>query len=341
MLKNANGETSSYGNFKNPFGLVWRMLRSGKRAAWSALFREGLKLIAKPADLMLSPLDVRRGSKASLKEGLPLILIVGPPRGGTTMVYQILANSLDVTCPNNLSSLFPRSSITMGRWRGKPPSDFGSYFGQTSHLSGVNDGFHIWNRWLGADRYRTRTDLSNGEILDMRRYFNAWTAAHGKPFLNKNNRNAHCIKYLSETLPNAYFVVVQRDPAAIARSLIRARKAIQGDKRIGWGLLCQETHSEAKSFGYVRDVCEQIQNINAQIAEQTATVDRNRLIETTYEEFCTDPSQCISRLIEQIPQLSRRGGEDVSEPELFKPSSICPLSLDEEDILQQYFRKWS
>ena len=102
MPENAKS-TRSYGNFQNPFGLVFRMLKSGKRAAWSALFREGLGITAKPFDALLQSRDAKRMAE-SQQNAFPLILIVGPPRSGTTLMYQVLAYCLDVTYPSNFSA---------------------------------------------------------------------------------------------------------------------------------------------------------------------------------------------------------------------------------------------
>ena len=123
-----------------------------------------------------------------------MILVVGPPRGGTTLVYQVLAHCLDVSYTSNLMGLFPRSPITANRLCSpflptRPTADFRSYYGQSSRLSGGHDGFFIWNRWLGDDRYAPRTDLSESEVAKMREFFQQWTTAFPKPFLNKNNRN--------------------------------------------------------------------------------------------------------------------------------------------------------
>jgi hypothetical protein len=42
------------GNFQNPLGLVFRMLMSGKRAAYSSLLHEALRIAAKPIDTIHS-----------------------------------------------------------------------------------------------------------------------------------------------------------------------------------------------------------------------------------------------------------------------------------------------
>lgn len=342
--KSTNDESSnmprssgpSYGNFRNPLGLVYRMLTSGKRAAWSALCREALGKLAVPFDMLLSASESKK-LKAATDEQLPVILVVGPPRSGTTLIYQVLGYSLDVTYPNNLGSLLPRSPITASRMATKRRAEFQNFYGQTARMSGPNDAFHIWNRWLGSDRYTARTDLSDAEVEEMQRFFEAWTVAHEKPFLNKNNRNAECAGMLAEHLPSSYFVAVRRDPVCVARSLIKAREVVQGDKAVGWGLQCQEQHANADPLGYVHDVCDQVEKNEQSLTDQLSKIDPQRVIEITYESFCTDPNGCIRQIANRIPALSIRLEARTFGPGDFHQSTSQRLTEPEEEIIRSRF----
>lgn len=311
------------------------MLLSGKPAAYAALFRAGVELVVTPLDMMLAKTrkfpDVTDSANTQ-----PLLLIVGPPRAGTTLVCQYLAQTLDVTYSSNLNSLFPRSVLfRKARSRAIEP-DLTSYFGQTAGLDKPNDAFHIWNRWLGDDRYRTKTSLSESDAHEMKRFFATWTDHAQRPFLNKNNRNCHCLALLAEALPQAHFVVVNRDPTAIVRSLIRARRTVQGDEACGWGLLSQEDHA-AEPLGYVRDVCEQVGNVNRLLSEQVAQVSSTRLHHTSYEQFCESPLALAETLNSRIQGVALRKAASPFMPESFKASLGRPLTDDEELLIAEYF----
>lgn len=326
----------SYGNFRNPIGLVFRMLSSGSRAAWSALFREGLSIGAKPFDALMSGRERRRIASAS-PNNMPLVLIVGPPRSGTTLMYQVLAHCLDVSFPTNLSAMFPKSTLTMNGASKKPSADFQSFFGQTARMNGPNDAFHIWNRWLGDDRYRTRVDLSDAESNEMRQFFAAWTAKYDKPFLNKNNRNVNAVPYLAKQLPNVYFIAVLRDPVCVARSLIHARQVVQGDRRVGWGLQCQEDHGQEKPLGYVQDVCDQVRRNELDLVNSLEALDTGRVVRIQYESFCRQPDECIDRMIDMVPGLKRRPDARRLGANAFQVSTSQPLSPTIEQMIQASF----
>jgi len=327
----------STGNFKNPVGLVFRMLMSGSRAAWSALLHEGLRLLARPIDLLL-----QRREKRLLRETgtskVPMILVVGAPRSGTTLVYQTLARYLDVSYVSNLTSLFPRSPLSgtrLFRWLPQPRSaDFRNFYGQTAHLNGPNDGFCVWNRWLGHDRYVPRTELSESEQQSIREFFQAWQRQFGKPFLNKNNRNTGCLDLLSRLFPDATFVVVRRNPVLVAQSLIKAREQVQGDKAVGWGLHSQSSDTDRDRLSYVNDVCAQILQIEEQLDEQLSQIPESRLIEFTYEGFCEDPGHALQTLAARIPDVSLKRDLIAAELQPFAVSAQVTLTPDELERLQ-------
>jgi hypothetical protein len=293
----------TYANFRDPVGLVVRMLRSGDRAARAALVRAVLAVLATPLDLALRPLEARR-LRAARPTGLPLVFIVGAPRSGTTLVYQTLARYLPVGYFTNLNALFPRSPIAsaalLDRFRSRRRPDFHSYYGNTAGLAGPNDGFHVWDRWLGCDRYRAPQQLGDAAIRSMRTFFDAWLTASGRPLLNKNNRNTDCVSLLGAALPDARFIEVRRDPVYVAQSLLLARQRIQGSKAIGWGLRSRD-HDPADGAGaYVDDVCDQVFAIDTRLREDRARLGRGRFIEMSYERFCADPAGHVRLVFERV-----------------------------------------
>lgn len=306
---------ASSGNFADPVGLVMRMLRSQNRAAYAALCREALKYGVAPIDWLLRRREQRCLEGAS-QSSLPVILIIGAPRSGTTMVYQALSKYLQVSYLNNFTSLFPSAPISasslFNRFLPSGRDDFTSYYGQTSRLVDPNDGFGVWNRWLGTNRAEAPDSLDTSVSVEMQTFFDAWHAEHGIPFLNKNNRNTAAVRLLNEALRNVVFVVVHREPYFVAQSLIKARQSVQGGTDVGWGLMKQERHCRSAALGYVDDVCDQVINIRAELESQLAVVPDECCISIEYETFCGDPNRSLQRLVDSIgglqvrPEVSRR-----------------------------------
>jgi hypothetical protein len=340
-LANKLSTPASLGNFRDLRGLLLRMLRSGDRSAYAALFREGLGKLATPLDLMLTPWERRRIATARPSD-LPLILIVGSPRAGTTLVSQVLSRYLDVSTINNLSALFPRAPITAARCFAWMLADraprFTSFYGQTLRLADPNEGFHIWNRWLGSDRYRAARSLDSASQIEMVRFFDAWLTAAGKPLLSKHIRNTDAVTTLAETLPNSYFIGVTRKPRMVVQSLIRARQQIQGSKDLDWGLYSRADAANGDPLGYVDDVCHQVIETRNQLRLAKVQVGTDRFHEIDYDAFCRDPCQAVDGVSSFVPKtrVHRQRLNDELRP--FQPSNQSHLTADEmgrmERVLQ-------
>lgn len=327
-------------NFEDPIGLVLRMLKSKNKAAYSSLVREGVRFGASPLDSLLRLVE-RRQTKDAKPSKHPLILVIGAPRSGTTLVYQALAHFLDVTYPSNGSSLFVKSPITAARIQKKlvrrlKPS-FENYYGQTRRLSDCNDAFELWNRWLGEDRYAPRSELTDEQSCEMQNFFDTWMNAFDKPFLNKNNRNAFAVRVLARHLPNAKFVVVRRNPVFVAQSLIVARKKIQGSESIGWGLNSSSTIGKPDPLAYVDDVCSQIKTIDDEMDSQLIAVDGARVINVTYEGFCNAPQQTIAEVAARFDGLELDADSNLSQLEPFEISQKLTINRDEINRICQRF----
>jgi len=309
-----------------------RMLASKNRAAYSALFREALGIGLKPLDAVLGAFETRK-LKRDVATDHPLVLIVGAPRSGTTLVYQALSAWLDVTYPSNLTALFPKAPLTTARLQRWIPTrrqpNFENFYGQTTRMRGPNDAFHLWNRWFGNDRYQLGNTLADATVDDMQRFFANWTATFDKPFLNKNNRNTECIQRLAEHLPQAKFVLVRRNPVFVVNSLIRARDEVQGSKQVGWGLKSGGISEQDDPLAYVDDVCRQVMEIDRDIDLQLQTVASNRVMEITYEGFCEAPQSSIKKIVAAWDGLDLNPGRTLEKLPAFQTSQKLTLTADE------------
>ena len=347
MKKSPNKMT--YGNFQDPIGLVLRMLKSGKKAAYTSLVREFMALMMLPIDRLLKHQEITLLHRTPNDHPLPVILVVGPPRSGSTLIYQALASSLPVSYLTNFGALFSDSPIVASKWFDRflshSPPTLKSYFGNTEKLSDPNDGFNIWDRWLGKDRYcpnRTFTPLQQEE---MNRFFNTWTATFKRPLINKNNRNTTCMDVLAASLDNVYFIVVNRDPVFVAQSLLLAREEIQGSRDIGWGLGSNLISDRYESNSGLHQVAEQVAWIYSTLDQQMQKIPSDRLIKVKYETFCQDPNSVISDIYAHIWHTIPGSFNLPQQLNSFKISQNIRLSPDEfqqlQNLVQHYFKMYA
>jgi len=286
-----------YSNFKDPIGLLKRMLLSGNKVAYSVLVREFLSKLLIPVDFVLRPTERRilKSEKKKLKR--PMILILGGSRSGTTLLYQTLVRYLDVSYVSNFISAFASSPISayslFKNIIPKAGKSFQNYYGSVAGLGGPNDAFVIWNRWLGEDRNRIPNRIEATSKRDMKNFFQTWFAVSKKPFINKNNRNSLCAPLFAEVFDNVVFVEIHRNPIYVAQSLVLSRRMVQGSDKVGWGVLGSDSQTNHDSLHYIDEICEQVYTVDQIIAKGREKIKSEDYIRISYEEFCRNPDGLV------------------------------------------------
>ncbi len=134
----------------------------------------------------------------------------------------------------------------------------------------------------------------------MRRFFDAWRCAVGRPVLNKNNRNSLCAELLYETLGNVLFVEITRDPVYVVQSLIKSRELIQGSRFIGWGLASRETAGTGDVYGYIDDIVAQVCSVRARLQSARDRIPSEHYVSVDYDEFCKEPTEVVARVAKRV-----------------------------------------
>src|SRR6185295_13757879 len=128
-------------NFQDPVGLAGRLVRSRDPAALFAILSTVLAALATPLDGVLTAAERRLYDHAPSPK-LPIVIVTGAPRSGTTIVSQVLGANLPVTSFNNLTAVFPRAPIVanlrFGRFLRPRPPTYHSFYGRTRGLAAHN-----------------------------------------------------------------------------------------------------------------------------------------------------------------------------------------------------------
>ncbi len=307
----------------NPFKLIWRLLTVDNPAARSAMFMAGAGLALTPVDMLMASSERRIYADAKPND-YPLLFVCGPPRSGTTLVAQYLINQLDVCYINNLTSLFPRSPIRanqrFGRWAGLQTGGYRAYYGRSQSLSGTNDGLHIWDRWLGADRSQAPEALVGDAEQQLPAFFSAFCEHYQQPLVNKVNRLNTCADQVAELLPNARIICLDRHPVYLAQSLYVAREEIMGDLSLPYGTC----HPDRNLDDPVDDVCRQVEYFQSLAKAQQAAIGAERFSIVSYDQFCENPAALLETVVASDDRFVARENDEAA-PESFRVSSRCKI----------------
>jgi hypothetical protein len=214
----------------------------------------------------------------------PCAMVVGPPRSGTTVLYQVLAGLLPCAYISNLHVLFPRSA---SRWLGEGPGPGGplrSFYGHSRGLRGVNEGNEFFRKVGLADPGPQAVKADLGRIAALA------GAGPGRPLLFKNVESMGNLALWHEAAPGMVFVVARRHPEALVESIYRAYLELGTfnpyPEELGPGPPEDPIEASARVARILTD----------RIERQRGGIAPDRWLDVPYESFCSDPRPWASAL---------------------------------------------
>lgn len=233
----------------------------------------------------------------------PPIFIIGSPRSGTTLLYQLLLHSYRFGYLSNLYSRLHKHPLLSAlitklllMATSASPS-FLSYYGTTSGLLGPHEAGRFWYRWFpsGDKVYVGPEDVSLRTLVQLRNTVRYLCRIFLKPMLFKNTYNSLRIAPLSMAFPEALFIATMRNPVDTCQSILTARVKTNNSKNAWWGLKPKE-YFDICDLPYWQQIPAQIHFIIKQIESDLKTFAPDRHIFLDYEEICRSPASACNKV---------------------------------------------
>ena len=242
-------------------------------------------------------------SEVSSGEAFPLIYVIGLPRSGTTLMSQLISRHLPVGYINNLIARFWRNPVVGIRLSQavlesnvREKIELASTHGVTAEPWGPHEFGYFWRHWLRLDEAPnhnlSKPHLDGLDHAGLAMTLNRMAAAFGAPVVFKNIICGLQAEFLTKICPNSLFVLIERNPQAVAASLLRARKQRYGDESVWWSL-------KPSTFDEVRLIPEAQAQIERQVADGSSDFHAELIksgvnfVRTTYEDLCRDPIKSV------------------------------------------------
>lgn len=172
------------------------------------------------------------------------IFIIGTPRSGSTLLYQLLTNTNELLYINNLINLFHRNLFTgfrlsdkfLGR---KSHNCFKSELGNTLKCgwNGPSESGNFWYNWLDRrNGYEENNNIDECAIDQIRNVLLAIINKYQQPLLIKNLYNSQRLPLLAKIFPNCKIIWIKRDHNFTAQSIINARKKLKVPNDSFWSI---------------------------------------------------------------------------------------------------------
>jgi LPS sulfotransferase NodH len=268
------------------------------------------------------------------KKVAPPIFIVGAPRSGTTLLYQLLTYHFEFSYFSNFTSMFIKSPVLMGYLtrKIKEPYDDNSFSSDYGLMKGTwapSEAGKIFKYWF----LRKNDDRIKNSIYALSEVFEA-------PFIAKNLRINAELEYIHQMFPDALFIHIKRETVFNAQSLILG---IQENKSDLVGNIIdnkqRKTITEGSKEQIYEQVVDDINTMNNSIASFLNSAEVN-MVTINYNELCNDYESELkkieSKLKENNGELQRK---NASFNLSVKASQKIKLSNEDWKLLQQIIEK--
>jgi hypothetical protein len=232
-------------------------------------------------------------------EAYPTLHVIGAPRSGTTLLYQVLASGLDVGYVNNLVAAFWRAPVTglrLARKLGldRLESSFDSSFGRTAGVSEPHEFGYFWNYHLGYPDLAER-DSGHEATIDwgrLARVIVNMSACIDKPISFKPMLLIWHLEALARTMPRTCYVWIRRERRDTALSLLKMRRSLRGTEH-EWASLRPAAVSDDDPPW--RQVAAQVVLLERRIARAADALGPDRVLQVHYDELCSAPMAVLER----------------------------------------------
>ena len=216
-----------------------------------------------------------------------MLLILGPPRSGSTFVYQMLSRAVPCMVLTNFHAVCPKtaSAVLLKKdWLGNGMADIRNFYGHTAALQDTNEG-----TWLMKALFKGDPDSA-----ELRRRFSRFLVGmrvpKGMPLVLKSLSVFDKAAELSRAVPELSFLRLKRDLRSMAASSYGAYRELGYFYPLPEGL-CGVRVEDPLAYA-VR----QILGIEKRLDHEKEKIEASKWHEGCYESLCENPRAEIERI---------------------------------------------
>jgi hypothetical protein len=247
----------------------------------------------------LAAIDSRPVARTSDRGSAPL-LILGAPRCGSTLLYQVMAASFDVSYLTNLHCrMYGSPALAERLVRGRRTGvEYSSRYGTTAGLLAPAECGEFWYRFFRRSPQHVPLGAESTAAMDrLRASVSRLEQAAGRPLVFKNLICSLRVGPIAAALPDALFLVLHRDLVENAQSLLAARMQIRGSYADWWSAEPPGVE-RIRGLPPEQQVVEQVRGVYSAIDAERAEAGAGRFLDLSYEDLCRDPEAMLRTIAE-------------------------------------------
>lgn len=226
------------------------------------------------------------------KKDCPVVVLLAPPRSGSTLTYQILTSGIKNFHLTNIWNLLFSTPVLGGLVSSKLcknyKSSFHSFQGFVPGLCGEAEGLKFWNYWSGQN-LEEQDQLNIPQLQKLAKKINLLGNGDRGVFITGYLGHVFSVEALREVFPKIIFVHLYRDLLSNSHSIYQ----LSSDS---WTSTKPKGFSESAINNLSRHevIAKQVTVIHSKVIAQGK---KNDIISVSYEEICKNPNQVIDKIV--------------------------------------------
>ena len=261
------------------------------------------------------------------------IIVVGLPRSGTTLAYELIVQAFDVAYLTRAYSYtfgMPNltTRLTAPRTR-YPKARYESDYGQIPGFFAPAENAVLWSKWFAEHallgHYFPSSYMTADAAADATATIASMSTIAKRPFVFKNVYLTLSLPAFLQTLTKSRVIVVTREIDAIAASVFKKRRTLPAS---AWWSICPPFVEHVSHDGIVEQTAFQCVRSKQILDHALALVDQERCMVVDYSKICAAPANFISNVAHWTGnELSRRADSDIPKHFDLSPSPGYPQEV--------------
>jgi hypothetical protein len=308
-------------------------MKSSLRCGVSCLISKAGRGALQFANRLCSRADAYAGADVEEEEVAPLF-VVGLPRSGTTLVYELIAQAFEVSYFSHMFDYtygLPNVTTRLtSRLTRNPEPKYESSYGRIPGFFSPAENHTFWMRWFPERSklgHYVPGELMNDDLISsMNRAVGSITRISGRPYVFKDVYFTLSIPSLTKAFSRAKVVIVRRDLEAIAASLYKRRCELH--KTLSWWSIKPPFSDDYIGKEMLEQVAFQCVRTEQLMDRALSEVGSECCFSVSYSEVCNSPQHFIASLGDWLGEGYRlRSVYDL--PESFEQRGSVGFSSDQ------------
>jgi hypothetical protein len=233
----------------------------------------------------------------------PLLFIVGPPRSGTTLLYQLLAETRALGYCSNLMARFYRKPVAghhlqklLAPLLERSPMTWKSEFGQTSKWYEPHEFGYFWEHHFPFDSHHqpSTEQLESVSWHGLKNSLLEMQLSFDKPLVFKNPLLDFVIGEIADRIERVRVIEIVREPLAVAASLYRAREDFYGNPQ-EWYSTKPDDWQSVRGKTPEQQISHQLRAIQFTLKKTREALPSTSWYRVTYSQLCQNPHRILEK----------------------------------------------